>query len=314
MNIQAVHLANLIDYATFKNIEETFLRSFLKDCELDLCNPDCFIAEEEFLTVFEQILLLTKNPNLGLHFGSFLNIKALGFILQISLNANTLEQAVYILQNYLQSSFPLVRLEVNKSAEVKLQLKSDVFGEMNAPLLQMVFVFMYREIRLMLADTEEIRLEVPTVVLAECSKFLSNVVCSVENNYAISFDTKVWNTAINVKKSKEIEVLLPEFLRMLELGKQDPTIFSVQVKRMMLSICSPELPDFEQVWIQFPYSSRTFQRKLAQENTTFRKITNEIKKELTAYLTIGKKFKTQEIAHLLGYAESSSYLHALKKW
>ena len=314
MSIQAVHLANLIDYASYKNIEENFLRSFLNDSDLDFCNPDCFITEEEFLTVFEQILLLTKNPYLGLHFGNFLNVKALGFIIQISLNANTLEQAVYILQNYLQSSFPFVRLEVNGADVVSLQLKSEVVGEMKTPLLQMVFVFMYREMRLMLADNEEISLEVPANDLVEFEKFLPNTVSSSKNEYAICFDRKIWATPINAKKTKEIEVLVPQFLHMLEASKQNHSIFTSQVKRMILSMCTPELPTFDQVWIQFPYSSRTFQRKLADKGTTFRKITNAIKMELTAYLSLSQKFKTQEIAHLLGYAQSSSYLHAVKKW
>lgn len=83
---------------------------------------------------------------------------------------------------------------------------------------------------------------------------------------------------------------------------------------MILNMCSPELPTLEQVCKQFAMSQRTFQRKLTQEGHSFRTITNDIKKELAAYLREGNKMKTQDIALILGYSESSAYLHAAKNW
>ena len=65
---------------------------------------------------------------------------------------------------------------------------------------------------------------------------------------------------------------------------------------------------------QFYISKRTFQRKLLSEGTSYRKIVNEIKKDLSIFLQKGKPIKTKELAYLLGYSESSAYLHALNKW
>lgn len=79
-------------------------------------------------------------------------------------------------------------------------------------------------------------------------------------------------------------------------------------------MCCPELPNFEQVAKQFPLSNRTIQRKLTDEGTSFRKITNSIKKELSKYLVKGKFLKTQDISLMLGYLEPSAYLHAVNKW
>jgi AraC-like DNA-binding protein len=66
--------------------------------------------------------------------------------------------------------------------------------------------------------------------------------------------------------------------------------------------------------VPFPLSSRTFQRKLSEESLSFRRITDDIKKELSIYLAKGNKMKTQDTASILGYSEASSYLHAAKKW
>ena len=90
--------------------------------------------------------------------------------------------------------------------------------------------------------------------------------------------------------------------------------FSRQVRGMILNMCKPELPTFEQVAQQFPISQRSFQRKLRQEGLSFRRIADDIKKELSFYLSEGNQLKTLEIAYLLGYSEASAYLHAVKRW
>jgi AraC-like DNA-binding protein len=76
----------------------------------------------------------------------------------------------------------------------------------------------------------------------------------------------------------------------------------------------PELPIFEQVAVHFPSSNRSIQRKLTDEGLSFRKITDDIKNELSGYLSKGNKMKIQDIAYILGYSDLSAYLHAVKKW
>lgn len=83
---------------------------------------------------------------------------------------------------------------------------------------------------------------------------------------------------------------------------------------MTLNMCKPEIPTFVEVSKQFPLSVRTIQRKLTTEGFSFRKISDDIKRELSTYLSIGKQMKTQDIAYLLGYSESSAYLHAVNRW
>jgi AraC-like DNA-binding protein len=101
---------------------------------------------------------------------------------------------------------------------------------------------------------------------------------------------------------------------MLDKERYNNRPFSNMVRKMVLQMCKPEPPSFEEVVVHFPVSDRTFQRKLKDEGLSFRKITNEVKSELSTYLSMGNKMKTQEIAHILGYSEPSAYLHAVKRW
>jgi len=64
---------------------------------------------------------------------------------------------------------------------------------------------------------------------------------------------------------------------------------------MILSMCNPALPTFDQVAKQFPLSNRTIQRKLTTEGLSFRRITGDIKKELSNYLIKRQSIQTQDI-------------------
>lgn len=237
----------------------------------------------------------------------------MGFISQISLNTSSIEQAVLLLHEYLKTTFPLVSLSIKENNETyTIQLNSSIEDEkLRKHLLDTVFCFIYRELKLMLTDDFLPKLELPYNKTIEYSKLLLSKITSGKK-HLIQLSNKVLQTEINAKRVKEIELLLPQFLKMLNTKNHQK--FSLQMRNMILNMCSPEIPTFEQVSKQFPLSTRTIQRKLTKEGQSFRKISNEIKKELSFYLSKGKKIKTQDIASILGYSDASAYLHAVKNW
>ena len=315
MKIQAPFIANLFEYASYKGISEEMLRNYLIEKNIDVCDQNKTVTATEYQNVFKALMRVTDDMHFGIHYGCFLNIKALGFIVQISLNATNIKQAVFILQNYLLSAFPLVSIEaeVQKDKYI-LSLMSEIEDvKLRKQILDFVFCFIYRELKLMLPKDLSIELEVPNSNITEFKKSLNDEI-SKGKKYNFILPKTVLNVEINIKKAKEIEILLPKFLQMLDKKKSGYKAFSVQIRNMILNICNPELPTFEQVAIHFPLSNRTIQRKLTEENSSFRKIVDDIKNELSSYLSKGHKMKTQDIAYLLGYSEASAYLHAVKKW
>jgi len=313
--ISAPHIANLFSYASYYGSSEQLLRLLLNDKKLDVCDPDNTVTEIEFLKVFRGLLASTNDNYFGLHYGCFLNIKALGFIAQLSLNATSIEQAIFILQTYFKNSFPLVAVEViNEKNNYVLKLTTTITEtKLKKHVLDTVFCFLYRELKLMVTDDLLPQLILPYSNNSEYSKSLNTKVTR-GNHYCFVFNNIVLETEINKKNAKRIEILLPKFLQMLDNDNGSYKPFSTQVRNMMLNMCCPELPTFEQIAVQLPLSARSIQRKLTFEGLSFRKISDDIKRELSSYLTKGSKMKTQDIAYLLGYSETSAYLHAAKKW
>ncbi len=315
MKIAAPHIANLFSYGSLIGIPESFLRKSLMDPDLDVCTFENFVTGEEFLDVFRELLQQSGNPHFGWHYGSYLNLKALGLIAELSLSCSSIEQAILFLEKYLDETFPLVGIHTEKRETIywitiHSPVKDDDFRH---HLLDAVFCFMYRELRLMMKESFFFELQVPYAPSVMHFKSLNS---GIKRGviYAIGLDEQVLKERINTRRIKQIEYLLPKFMLMLTDNTVGYGKFSMQIKKMILNMCNPELPTFEQVAEQFPLSQRSIQRKLSKEGLSFRKIADDIKKELSFYLSKGNKLKTLEIAYLLGYSESSAYLHAVKRW
>lgn len=309
----ASFLAFLLDFSSYRGIGRNQFLQHLSNPSIELSKEENKIATEDYLVILKQITEQQKDPYFGLALGAYLNLGALGLIHKISLSAHSIQQALKLLEDFLATNFPLIYIE-------KYALKSHLYVEVKSKvrdkalqqhILDANYVVMYRELCMMM-NAQNITLHLPYANVTAYERTLKASVTQGET-HSFTFNTDIVNNEINQQNLRLIEVLLPKYLAMVAETSHN-SLFSSQVKRMILHMCSPELPDFKQVSAQFAMSNRTFQRRLTKEGQSFRSITNEVKKELAIYLREGDKIKTQDIAYILGYSEASAYLHAAKEW
>lgn len=317
MKIAAPHLANLLDFASTRGFDPDALKnSFLTNPGMDLSLVENSITEQELVAVVQGLLSLSGDDNFGLHYGYFMNLKAMGLIYNISRSATDIAQALSFLKDFLEKTFPFFKVNVQKKEQkTVISLQCTVKDkEVNRHLADASLTILYRELRLMAAKECEIDICFPvtSLALAEHKKLIGDE-AKKGNEHALSFDSQTMNAALNKKNIQALAELLPHFLLVPE-QKSEEENFAAQVRKMTLNMCTPELPEMEKVASQFCMSTRSFQRKLAEEGKPFRLLANEIKRDLSKYLQQSNRLKTQEIALLLGYSGSSAYLHAAKKW
>jgi AraC-like DNA-binding protein len=65
---------------------------------------------------------------------------------------------------------------------------------------------------------------------------------------------------------------------------------------------------------QLNVSTRTLQRRLAEENGTFAELLDDVRRELGMRYLAANTLGTGEIAYLLGFAELSAFHHAFRRW
>ena len=88
----------------------------------------------------------------------------------------------------------------------------------------------------------------------------------------------------------------------------------VEVIRRIIIDSPGVFPDAKEAAEKLGMSPRTLRRRLQERNTSYRKLLDEVRSELaTGYLTT-TSLGINEIADLLGYAETSTFRRSFKKW
>lgn len=73
-------------------------------------------------------------------------------------------------------------------------------------------------------------------------------------------------------------------------------------------------PDAGEVATTLHMSSRSLQRRLAEEGTSFRALLDEVRERLAEELLVTGRVPVSEVAHRLGYVEVSSFSQAFRRW
>jgi AraC-like DNA-binding protein len=130
------------------------------------------------------------------------------------------------------------------------------------------------------------------------------------------------------------ELVIPRNLLDAPLLRADPALQSLvemQVKGLMKNVpraeaaidsirrllgeelCDGE-PTLGLLAARLHMSARTLHRRLSTENTTFRRVVSEVRRELAERHLREGKLAVAEIAFLLGFSEASAFHRAFKRW
>jgi AraC-like DNA-binding protein len=90
--------------------------------------------------------------------------------------------------------------------------------------------------------------------------------------------------------------------------------FTEKVKQVMLGNLQVTFPPLEVIAEVLRMTPRTLQRKLSQEGTTFRALTDAVKQELAENLLANPDLTIADIAYKLGYFEPTSFQRAFRQW
>ena len=109
------------------------------------------------------------------------------------------------------------------------------------------------------------------------------------------------------------EFFEPELNRRLNTMTENDTMKD-RVKSAIIELLPTGECSIENVANKLGFSKRTLQRKLNEENTTFQKILEESRKQLTKYYIEKKQMSSEDISYLLGYQDLTSFLRAFNNW
>ena len=104
--------------------------------------------------------------------------------------------------------------------------------------------------------------------------------------------------------------LLDQLLAQLDTGRD----LQGQLERLVAERLKHGVPDIEDVARALKTSSRTLQRRLHQEGTSFLDVVNRARQKLAGQYLREPSLSLTEIAFLLGFTEPSNFHRAFKRW
>ncbi|MEL6135554.1 MAG: helix-turn-helix domain-containing protein, partial [Bacteroidota bacterium] len=90
--------------------------------------------------------------------------------------------------------------------------------------------------------------------------------------------------------------------------------FAARIKESLLHMGQKRLPSVEEMAAHLHTSPRTLQRRLQVEGYSYKKLTDELRKEMALSYLKRPELRIGEIAFLLDYADASAFIRTFKRW
>ena len=110
-----------------------------------------------------------------------------------------------------------------------------------------------------------------------------------------------------------LELVAPQLDQELSRQLEDSTLAN-QAKGVNKTLAAGKRPRLEDLATEMRLSLRTLQRRLLEEGLTFHRLLEEARRELAQYYLTHPELELNEVAHLVGYEDPSSFFRAFQKW
>lgn len=94
----------------------------------------------------------------------------------------------------------------------------------------------------------------------------------------------------------------------------DRNSHTARIRAMIGRDFTDQIPDFETIAGQLHMSPQTLRRRLKGENTSFQEIKDNLRRDIAIYHLSRDDYAINDISHLAGFTEPSTFHRAFKKW
>jgi AraC-like DNA-binding protein len=289
----------------------------------DLEDPESDVSTADEVTMARNVLRATSAPaSVGVAVGSRINLTNLGMFGFAAMASGTLRELISIGLRFFSLSTLHVSIEMSEDpadCEIVLDashLPEDVrrfFIERDiAAIVATVPAFVHP---VLARHVDDIRIELALDEEYLRPLFESVAVRHVEfdrSATAIRFPRGMLDEPLPQADPHTLSVCVAQCEQILERTQRRYGL-SAQVRSELLS-APGEMPGLEAVAASLHMHPRTVRRRLAEEGTSFRAITNDVRATLATELLSQVGLTVEQVARRLGYAETAAFNHAFSRW
>jgi AraC-like DNA-binding protein len=296
----------------------------LRDSGLDapsITLPTTRISHRQLLTVFENVLRLSRDPAIALRAGRAIHITNYGMYGYALLSSPTNRDACEFGVRYHKLATPTVNMHLREQGDVAAWVFESAFElDRESALYRFIIEFQFGIYLSLIQDVSGPQakpLEVHAVYRApsHADQYPTYLECPAsfgQSANELRFDAAILDVRPNLANPITAAMLAETCERML--GEMQTTAGIASKVHGMLLQHPGQFPDEEQVAEKLHMVSRTLRRKLAAEGSSYKKILGDVRKQLAIKYLRETRVSIDDIAASLGFSDASSFRQAFKRW
>lgn len=283
-----------------------------------LSDPDARIPQDQMTRLWDLAVQLSSNPAIGLNMARVVrpaHFSVVGFAL---LSSTNLREGVARLVRYQRIIGEASDMSLSQSPDsytMELHIHGDTVPaprqSHDAALAYMLAFFRWMTgehivpLQMSFAYPQPADIS-PYEALFQCSLVFGS------SHYSMSFARSVMDARLasgNATLAQMHDQFAGDYLARFE-----QTRVTHQARQVLCRLLPQGEPKRQSVASALSMSTRTLQRRLQEENTSFQHLLDETRRELAMQLLRQRRLTLLEVAYLLGFADPSNFFRAFKRW
>lgn len=275
-------------------------------------------ARQELQLIRNVVQALPQVPGLGLAAGTRYHLTAYGIWGFALISSPTLRSAIDVALRYLDLTFAFNRMTLEADArELRLVLDDrDIPEDVRRFCVERdaaAILTIQRELlgKPIVLRSLSLRLSRPSYAVRLSRLFGVKPQYGAERNVA-AFDAALLDLPLPQANELTARACEDQCRRLLGERRARGGLSGKVRDRLLRE--PGRMPDMETAAAELNVASRTLRRKLLDEGTSYRALQDEVREALAVELLGTARLSIEGIAERLGYAETSSFIHAFKRW
>lgn len=275
------------------------------------------VSTEELFALYRGLAEASRDPAIGLKLGTEDRVERYDPIALAAVSARSLRDALRRLARYKQLTCPEALEVEERGADCRVQFKWLLAQETEPPvLIDVCFAWVAAIARrgtggLVNPKRLELRGATRNREIYEAhfgcpAKFDSRQNTLVFGRADLDRPFLTHNAELFAAVAPQLDAELEQALASKAIGEQ--------VKGVLKRLLAGRRPAIEDVARELRVSSRTLQRRLAEDGATFQQLIQEARRELARHYLLHSSLELNETAYLLGYEDAHSFFRAFHGW
>ena len=308
--------------STFHKLEELGVRAsaVLRRAGLAqglIDEPRVLLSTKELFALWRAVGEVSTNPAIGLQLGTANKTERFHPIGLAALSTENFGSAIERMGRYKQLTCPEEILQEKDDEEWSIQFRWLLADEVEPPvLIECCFAWVLSlarhgtgtRISPLRVEFVQHRAHVKTME----RHFGCPVVCGAPRN-AIVFRAADAQRPFVTRNAELLGMLAPQFEEELKQENVDEN-FPERVRGAIQQKLTGRRPTIEDIADALHISSRSLQRRLQDEGSSFQRVLEEARHQLARHYLNNSVLELNEAAYLLGYEDASSFVRAFRTW